>query len=131
LGGGGLGQSYSVGDIFGIALKISSCAPSHSLPNWHVIDIEIEGPTDPETGHTFTVRTTRHNPAALAVVTGSATYSSFLSSLLSKTRFGVDLQVKPVKVKHSDETYLSNEDLNSELFVSKSLKKANDNMLGW
>uniref|UniRef100_UPI00358E101C aspartate dehydrogenase domain-containing protein n=1 Tax=Myxine glutinosa TaxID=7769 RepID=UPI00358E101C len=53
-----------------------------SLPNWHVIDIEIEGPTDPETGHTFTVRTTRRNPAALAVVTGSATYSSFLSSLL-------------------------------------------------
>jgi len=109
LGGGGLGQSYSVGDIFGIALKISSRAPSRSLPNWHAIDMEIEGPTDPETEHTFTVHHT-HNPAALAVVTGSATYSSFLSSLLSKTRFGVDLQVKPVKVKHSDETYLSNED---------------------
>lgn len=33
----------------------------------------------------FTVKTVRHNPAVFGVVTGNATYASFLSSMLGKT----------------------------------------------
>lgn len=43
----------------------------------HIVDIAVDG----EGG--FSVRTTRHNPAAVGAVTGNATYTSFLSSMLA------------------------------------------------
>lgn len=49
----------------------------------HIVEIEIEGPSEgkrPE--EVFRVSTKRYNPAKTGAVTGSATYVSFLSSLL-------------------------------------------------
>ncbi|XP_069057104.1 aspartate dehydrogenase domain-containing protein isoform X1 [Pleurodeles waltl] len=59
-----------------------------SLPDWHVVDIEVVGPVDKESGHTFTVKTSRRNPAMPSAVTGTATFSSFWSSLLACTGHG-------------------------------------------
>ena len=42
----------------------------------HIVDIDVTGPGG------FTVRTSRHNPAAVGAVTGNATYEAFLSSML-------------------------------------------------
>jgi len=52
-----------------------------SIPNWHFVEVDVEGPEGPG-GHKFSVRTVRSNPAAVGAVTGSATYASFLSSLI-------------------------------------------------
>ena len=52
-----------------------------SLPDWHVIGIEAYGPVS-ASGNQFCVKTVRSNPADPGAVTGSATYSSFLSSIL-------------------------------------------------
>jgi len=52
-----------------------------NLKDWHIVEVEVEGPTGPAGGQ-FNVRTVRKNPAAPGAVTGSATYASFLSSLL-------------------------------------------------
>ncbi|KAM8927503.1 aspartate dehydrogenase domain-containing protein [Pelodytes ibericus] len=54
-----------------------------SIPNWHLVDIQVTGPTDESTGQTFEVRTSRQNPATASSVTGSATFLSFWSSLLA------------------------------------------------
>ena len=43
--------------------------------------MEVEGPVGPG-GQKFSVKTVRNNPAAVGAVTGSATYASFLSSLV-------------------------------------------------
>jgi len=51
------------------------------LTDWHIVEVEVEGPVGPSGGQ-FTVRTERRNPARPGAVTGSATYNSFLSSLL-------------------------------------------------
>jgi len=51
------------------------------LPDWHIVTVEVTGPTGP-TGNSFTTKTERRNPANPGAVTGSATFSSFLSSLL-------------------------------------------------
>nr|ACO10686.1 L-aspartate dehydrogenase [Caligus rogercresseyi] len=48
--------------------------------DWHEIRVSVTGPSQKD-GRTFTVETVRSNPANPGVVTGSATYSSFLSSL--------------------------------------------------
>jgi len=50
----------------------------------HVIDIDLEGKSEPGTPKedVFSVHTSRYNPAKPGAVTGSATYVSFLSSLL-------------------------------------------------
>eukprot|EP01130_Rhizamoeba_saxonica_P007360 TRINITY_DN2975_c0_g1_i2.p1 TRINITY_DN2975_c0_g1~~TRINITY_DN2975_c0_g1_i2.p1 ORF type:complete len:147 (+),score=25.27 TRINITY_DN2975_c0_g1_i2:449-889(+) len=53
----------------------------------HVIEVTIEGPEKPGLG-TFSVSSTRYNPAAVGAVTGSATYASFLSSLLKSSGRG-------------------------------------------
>jgi len=50
------------------------------LTDWHIVEVEVEGPTI--RGNKFQVKTVRMNPADPGVVTGSATYGSFLSSLL-------------------------------------------------
>ena len=48
----------------------------------HIVTIEAEGPTKQDGGAPFSVKTVRHNPAAVGAVTGSATYVSFVSSML-------------------------------------------------
>ena len=48
----------------------------------HIVEIDVKGPGEP--GNEFSVQTIRRNPAATGAVTGSATYASFLSSLLGK-----------------------------------------------
>ena len=49
----------------------------------HVIFIEVQGPPASNTSERgFSVTTERYNPAKVGAVTGSATYVSFLSSLL-------------------------------------------------
>ncbi|XP_069461114.1 aspartate dehydrogenase domain-containing protein [Ambystoma mexicanum] len=58
------------------------------LPDWHVVEIEVVGPVDIESGHTFSVKTSRRNPAMPSAVTGTATFSSFWSSLLACTGHG-------------------------------------------
>lgn len=57
----------------------------HSLQDWHVIEVEVTGPAQPD-GRTFTAKTTRKNPADPGAVTGSATFGSFFSSLLNAAR---------------------------------------------
>lgn len=49
------------------------------LRDYHVVEVEVTGPDG------FSVHTVRRNPAKLGAVTGSATYSSFWNSLLSKS----------------------------------------------
>ncbi|XP_069773585.1 aspartate dehydrogenase domain-containing protein isoform X3 [Narcine bancroftii] len=53
-----------------------------SLLDWHVVDIEVDGPVDESSGHQFTVKSTRRNPSSWGAVTGAATYASFWSSVL-------------------------------------------------
>jgi aspartate dehydrogenase len=53
-----------------------------NLKNAHIIDIEVTGPIKSNKEEMFQVHTTRYNPANPGEVTGAATYSSFLSSLL-------------------------------------------------
>ncbi|XP_018420739.1 PREDICTED: putative L-aspartate dehydrogenase [Nanorana parkeri] len=55
-----------------------------SIPDWHLVDIEVTGTRNKETGQVFSVTTKRCNPAKAGHVTGSATFSSFWSSLLGK-----------------------------------------------
>lgn len=57
-------------------LHVPSC---HRLRDYHVVEVEVTGPDG------FSVHTVRRNPAKLGAVTGSATYSSFWNSLLSKS----------------------------------------------
>jgi len=52
-----------------------------ALQDWHVVEVDVSGPLGPG-GNKFSVRTVRSNPASVGAVTGSATYGSFLSSLL-------------------------------------------------
>ena len=48
----------------------------------HIVEIDVKGPGQPS--NEFSVKTIRRNPAAAGVVTGSATYGSFWSSVLRK-----------------------------------------------
>lgn len=50
------------------------------LTDWHIVEVEVTGPQI--AGRNFTVKTTRNNPADPGAVTGSATYGSFLSSVV-------------------------------------------------
>lgn len=53
-----------------------------SVPDWHLVDIEVTGATNEATGQVFSVTTRRCNPAAPGAVTGVATFASFWSSIL-------------------------------------------------
>ncbi|KAM4013191.1 aspartate dehydrogenase domain-containing protein isoform 3-T3 [Anomaloglossus baeobatrachus] len=53
-----------------------------SLPDWHLVDIEVTGRKNETTGEVFTVKTSRRNPASAGAVTGAATFESFWSSIL-------------------------------------------------
>ncbi|XP_007955812.1 putative L-aspartate dehydrogenase [Orycteropus afer afer] len=52
-----------------------------SLPDVHVVDVELSGPPGP-TGRSFSVHTRRENPAEPGAVTGWATVTAFWRSLL-------------------------------------------------
>ena len=66
-------------------ILILSIELEFSLLDWHVIDVEVTGPTH-EGGRTFSTKTTRKNPADPGAVTGTATFASFFSSVLSAAR---------------------------------------------
>ena len=68
--GSGLGFDQTVGRIF-VDTSLEA----------HVIDIDVDGPLK-SAGQRFTVTTRRTNPAKPGAVTGNATYTSFLSSML-------------------------------------------------
>ena len=53
-----------------------------SLTDWHIVEVEAWGPGDIAAGKAFHTHTVRSNPATLSAVTGTATYASFLSSVL-------------------------------------------------
>ena len=57
---------------------------SPSLPDWHIVEVEVWGPGDMAANRAFHTKTVRSNPANPGAVTGSATYASFLSSMLSE-----------------------------------------------
>ncbi|KAG7162754.1 L-aspartate dehydrogenase-like, partial [Homarus americanus] len=50
------------------------------LTDWHIVEVEVTGPKI--AGKNFSVKTSRNNPADPGAVTGTATYSSFLSSMV-------------------------------------------------
>ncbi|GFO16395.1 L-aspartate dehydrogenase [Plakobranchus ocellatus] len=52
------------------------------LRDWHIVEVEVWGPGDIQTDRAFHCKTVRRNPATFGAVTGSATYASFLSSML-------------------------------------------------
>ena len=54
------------------------------LTDWHIVEVETWGPGSIEDNTAFHVKTVRRNPSKLGVVTGSATYASFFSSLLGR-----------------------------------------------
>ena len=60
-------------DVYDFSLRFS-------LTDWHIVEVELFGPMKPN-GNQFSVKTVRCNPADPGVVTGSATYNSFLSSI--------------------------------------------------
>lgn len=63
--------------------KVIGCLISDkSLLEWHIVEVEVTGPTSEESGNTFSVKTTRRNPASAGAVTGKATFASFFSSLI-------------------------------------------------
>nr|XP_039252277.1 putative L-aspartate dehydrogenase isoform X1 [Styela clava] len=53
-----------------------------SLLEWHIVEVDVLGPTNSDNGNTFNVTTTRKNPASAGAVTGNATFASFFSSLI-------------------------------------------------
>lgn len=52
------------------------------LRDWHIVEVELWGPGDMNNDRAFHCKTVRRNPATFGAVTGSATYASFLSSML-------------------------------------------------
>ena len=54
--------------------------------NSHIVEVDVTGPGGGDGGGGFSVKTVRYNPASSGVVTGKATYASFLSSLLGKEK---------------------------------------------
>ncbi|XP_070572511.1 aspartate dehydrogenase domain-containing protein-like [Ptychodera flava] len=64
-----------------------------SLTDWHIVEIDVTGPGDASKGQAFTVTTVRKNPAKVGEVTGSATFASFLSSLLRAKDMGAGVHL--------------------------------------
>ena len=84
--GGGGGGRENFRPVSTEAHHFQICTESHphgifdcSL-EFHIVEIEVTGPGDK--GQQFAVQTTRTNPANTGVVTGRATYASFLSSTI-------------------------------------------------
>ncbi|KAK3084549.1 hypothetical protein FSP39_015202 [Pinctada imbricata] len=71
------------------------------LTDWHIVEVDVWGPGDIQEDRAFHVKTVRKNPAAVGAVTGSATYASFLSSML-------DIYVKVSLPEREQDTGQSN-----------------------
>jgi hypothetical protein len=54
------------------------------LTDWHIVEVETWGPGSIDENTAFHVKTVRRNPSRLGVVTRSATYASFFSSILGR-----------------------------------------------
>ena len=65
----------------GLDKVIGRLVSDPNLPDWHIVEVEVFGPTN-SLGNQFAVKTVRSNPADPGAVTGSATYNSFLSSII-------------------------------------------------
>jgi len=65
----------------GLDKVIGKLVSDPNLPDWHIVEVDVFGPTN-SLGNQFSVKTVRSNPADPGAVTGSATYNSFLSSIL-------------------------------------------------
>lgn len=52
------------------------------LTEWHVVQVDVWGPGNIADDTAFHCQTVRRNPAKIGAVTGSATYASFLSSMI-------------------------------------------------
>jgi len=59
---------------------VRGCLVSDPSLDCHIVEIDVDGPGLPPSQ--FSVKTVRRNPASSGVVTGSATYGSFWSSVL-------------------------------------------------
>ncbi|XP_077995667.1 aspartate dehydrogenase domain-containing protein-like [Glandiceps talaboti] len=64
-----------------------------SITDWHIVEIDVTGPCDVSSSNVFTVTTVRKNPAKVGHVTGSATYASFLSSMIGATGHGAGIHL--------------------------------------
>ena len=67
--------------------KLNEFILCSSLKDWHIVEVEVWGPGDMQADRAFHTKTVRRNPATFGAVTGSATYASFLSSMLGKINF--------------------------------------------
>lgn len=71
--------------------KAQGCIVADPSLEAHIVEVDVFGPG--EVQNQFTVKTVRHNPAAVGAVTGNATYASFLSSLLGAHSQGPGLHL--------------------------------------
>ncbi|KAL4224172.1 hypothetical protein ACF0H5_017625 [Mactra antiquata] len=64
--------------------KVSGCIVADpSLTDWHIVQVDVWGPGNIADDTAFHCQTVRRNPAKIGAVTGSATYASFLSSMIA------------------------------------------------
>lgn len=69
--------------------KAQGCIISDpSLTDWHVVQVDVWGPGNIADDTAFHCQTIRRNPAKIGQVTGSATYASFMSSLIASGNKG-------------------------------------------
>ncbi|PIO25517.1 hypothetical protein AB205_0202830 [Aquarana catesbeiana] len=61
------------------------------IPDWHLVDIEVTGTRNKETGQVFSVTTKRCNPAEVGHVTGSATFLMYRSWRTSLSVLRMDM----------------------------------------
>ncbi|XP_071946504.1 aspartate dehydrogenase domain-containing protein-like [Antedon mediterranea] len=74
--------------------KVQGCLVSDTrMKNWHIVEVEVTGPTDSKTGNVFHVSTKRKNPAEIGAVTGKATYASFVSSMMGAKGLGAGVHL--------------------------------------
>uniref|UniRef100_A0A0B7A0X2 Aspartate dehydrogenase domain-containing protein n=1 Tax=Arion vulgaris TaxID=1028688 RepID=A0A0B7A0X2_9EUPU len=74
--------------------KVQGCLVSDpNLRDWHVVEVELWGPGDISADGAFHCKTVRRNPAPFGAVTGTATYASFLSSLLNAKNKGLGVHL--------------------------------------
>lgn len=71
--------------------KTQGCVVADPSLNAHIVQVDVFGPGDEQ--NQFTVKTERHNPAGSGAITGSATYASFLCSMLGAHSQGPGLHL--------------------------------------
>jgi len=72
-----------------------------SATDWHIVEIDVHGTPNEDTGDSLHVHTVRRNPSARGRVTGSATLASFLSSVLRKFQLHFGQVLCSTKVTHA------------------------------